>query len=204
MSTLISPELLSSAYDYGSYRQLIDRLLAQGKTTGPYDSKSMLDYTLLNQKRMDKWEKIGKVLPALQELMKNISQPMIWLVLTEGWCGDAAQCLPFIYKMGRLNPLIDLKLILRDQNLDLMDAYRTDGGRSIPKLIALSQQLDELGTWGPRPRPMQNLMLENKKSSAQTYDELAKEMHLWYSKDRGVTLQKEFLELIPEWNKLML
>ncbi len=199
MSTLITPELLRSAYDYRSYRQLIDRLLAQGKTTGPYDSKSMLDYTRLNQKRMDKWEKIGKVLPALQELIKNIGQPMTWLVLTEGWCGDAAQCLPFIYKMAQLNPLIDLKLILRDQNLELMDIYRTDGGRSIPKLIALSDQLTELGTWGPRPRPMQELMLENKKSSAKTYDELAKEMHLWYSKDRGVTLQKEFLELIPQW-----
>ncbi len=199
MSTLITPELLSSAYDYGSYRQLIDRLLAQGKTTGPYDSKSMLDFTRLNQKRMDKWEKIGKVQPVLQELVKNISQPIIWLVLTEGWCGDAAQCLPFIYKMSRLNPLIELKLILRDQNLDLMDAYRTDGGRSIPKLIALNDQLKELGTWGPRPRPMQDLMLENKKSQAKTYDELAQEMHLWYGRDRGYTMQEEFVSLIPQW-----
>lgn len=201
MSALINQGLLQSALTYEDYRQLIDQLYIEGKTTGVDHSPSMLGYTRLNQKRMDKWEKTGHILQELKEILRNIEAPMIWLVITEGWCGDAAQCLPFIYKMSKLSSLIDLQLVLRDQNLPLMDAYRTDGGRSIPKLIALNSQLQELGTWGPRPRPMQELMLENKKTQARSYDELGAEMHLWYSKDKGKTLQTEFMALIPTWSE---
>ena len=201
MTPLITQDLLDTSYQYSDYRTLITTLLDKGKTTGPYDSQEMLDYTHLNLKRMDKWDKIGKITPPLESVIKTIEQPLIWLVLTEGWCGDAAQSLPFLQKMAEVNPRISLKLILRDQNLELMDAYRTDGGRSIPKLIALDVELNELGTWGPRPQPMQQLMLANKKTQAKSYHALAAEMHLWYSKDRGRTLQEEFLERLPQWIK---
>ncbi len=196
----ITQELLSKAMSYTEYREMIDQLLVEGKTTGPNQSESMVNYGLLNQKRMKKWEKIGKITPELNEKLLDLKQPITWLVLTEGWCGDAAQNLPFIAKMAELNEHIDLKFILRDEHLDVMDEFLTGGGRSIPKLITLdSDTLEVLGTWGPRPAPMQKLAIENKISKEKTYQELNEEMHLWYARDKGMTLQNEFLAILDAW-----
>ena len=202
MKPVITRDLVENAMSYNAYRALIDELLERDQTTGPNQSETMVNYGRLNQKRMKKWEKIGKVSPELFELLQDTKKPVIWLVLTEGWCGDAAQNLPFIDKMAQTNEQIDLRLILRDENLEVMDEFLTDGGRSIPKLIALDKEtLAVLGTWGPRPEPMQKLVMENKVSKAKNYAELNEEMHLWYARDKGMTLQNEFLAILGVWNK---
>lgn len=201
MSALITTELISKAYRYDEYRQLLDDLLAEGKTTGHNQSESMINYAVLNQKRMRKWEKIGKITPELKEKLLDIKAPVTWLVLTEGWCGDAAQNLPFIHKMSEINPNIELKFILRDENPELMDQFLTNGGRSIPKLIALDEDLHVLGSWGPRPEPMQREFLENRITQERTGREFTEYMHLWYAKDKGLTLQNEFLAILDVWNQ---
>ena len=151
---------------------------------------------------MQKWEKIGRITSELNEKLLDQKLPTTWLVITEGWCGDAAQNLPFVAKMAELNSNIDLRFILRDEHLELMDEFLTKGGRSIPKLIALdSSTLQVLGTWGPRPEPMQKLAMNNKASKEKTYAELNQEMHLWYAKDKGLTLQLEFLAILDVWNQ---
>ena len=61
---------------------------------------------------------------------------MIWLIITEGWCGDAAQCIPTIEKIAAESKNIETHYVLRDENLDLIDEYLTNNARSIPKLIA--------------------------------------------------------------------
>ncbi|GAB5525757.1 MAG: thioredoxin family protein [Roseivirga sp.] len=202
MKKVITQELVNKAMTYEQYRSLIDELLEQGLTTGPKQNEAMLNYGRLNQKRMKKWEKIAKITPELNERLLDIKRPVIWLVLTEGWCGDAAQNLPLIHKMAEINPLIKLRLILRDENPEVMDEFLTDGGRSIPKLIALDPDtLTPLGTWGPRPAPMQKLVMDNKVSQEKNYGELNEIMHLWYAKDRGITLQNEILAILGVWNK---
>lgn len=202
MKQVITEELVNKAMTYEQYRSLIDELLEQGLTTGPKQNEAMLNYGRLNQKRMKKWDKIAKITPELQESLLDIKRPVTWLVLTEGWCGDAAQNLPLINKMAQINPMIDLRLILRDENLQVMDEFLTDGGRSIPKLIALDPDtLTPLGTWGPRPVPMQKLVMDNKVSKEKNYGELNEVMHLWYAKDRGITLQNEILAILGVWNK---
>ncbi len=201
MSLLISQSLISEAYTYASYREFLDGLLAEGKTTGANQSESMINYATLNQKRMRKWEKIGKITPELMGKVQAIDQKMTWLVITEGWCGDAAQNLPFLNKMAELNPNIDLRFVLRDENLSLMEGFLTNGGRSIPKLIALDDSLEVLGTWGPRPEPMQKAFLANKVSQEKTGKEFTEYLHLWYAKDKGLTLQNEFLAILDVWNQ---
>ncbi len=198
---MINQNLIDQAWDYQGYISMLDDLLAAGKTTGSDQSESMMGYARLNQKRMRKWHKIAKLTPELESVAAQIKAPITWLILTEGWCGDAAQCLPFINKIAELSPFIKVRLILRDENLELMDQYLTDGGRGIPKLICLDKDLNEIGIWGPRPRPMQDLLLENKRTQAKTYDQLSEEMHLWYAKDRGHTLQQEFVKLLKDWNQ---
>src|SRR5690554_7983143 len=101
-------------------------------------------------KRLDKTQQL---LPEVIEAVKRISEKQLWMVLTESWCGDAAQNIPVLKKIADENPLIDFRLVLRDDNDDLMQKYLTNGGRSIPKLIAVSEGMEkELFAWGPRPQ----------------------------------------------------
>jgi hypothetical protein len=198
---LINQSFINEAYTYASYRELLDNLLQQGKTTGTNQSESMVNYATLNERRMKKWDKIGKIIPELMDKLMSIDQKMTWLVVTEGWCGDAAQNFPFLNKMAELNPNIDLRFVLRDENLPLIDAFLTNGGRSIPKLIALDSELSVLGTWGPRPEPVQKAFLENKVSQERTGKEFTEYLHLWYAKDKGITLQGEILAILDVWNQ---
>ena len=133
-----------------------------------------------------------------QVRLKHITTPQIWLVLTEAWCGDAAQNIPFFVKLANHNPLIELRFILRDQNPEIMDAYLTNGGRSIPKLVALNRDnFEELFTWGPRPQVLQKKFeayLEDSKGVSQ--GEFMESMHLWYARDKNNNINAEFMTLI--------
>ena len=97
---------------------------------------------------------------------------------------------------------IELRLILRDQHLDIMDEYLTNGGRSIPKLICLdADTLEEVGTWGPRPEEVQEKAMEWKEDSEISKEEWAKKLHKWYAEDKTQLLQEEFEQLIESWQE---
>ncbi|AKD05461.1 thioredoxin [Pontibacter korlensis] len=200
-TSVITPEHLSQAISYVQYRDMIDKLLAENKTTGTNHSDAMVEYTRMNMHRMRRVEKTV-LEDDLIKVLLSVQTKMIWVVLTEAWCGDAAQSLPAIVKIADASPLIDVKLLLRDENPDVMDAYLTNGGRSIPKLIALdANTLEVLGTWGPRPEPAQQLFQEMKDANV-PYTEFVEKLHGWYAKDRSRTLQNEFKELICKWSQL--
>ena len=201
-NSIVTHAHLNKAINYTHYRELIDNLLAENKTTGTNHAPDMIDYTRLNMHRMLRMEKTIVLDDELVQLLLSVQTKMIWVVLTEAWCGDAAQNLPGIVKIADASPLIDVKLLLRDQNLDIMDKYLTNGGRSIPKLIALdADTLEELGTWGPRPEPAQHLVMEMKQQDL-PFKELAEKLHGWYAKDRSHTLQNEFKVLLRTWARL--
>lgn len=195
---VITQKIIQDALTYGQYRTLINRLLAQGKTTGTNHSEAMLEYTTMNVRRMNRWDKTAVVSSELQEKMENITVPQVWLVLTEAWCGDAAQSLPFLAKLSSYSDKVDLRLILRDEHPEVMDAYLTDGGRSIPKLAALQQDnLNELFTWGPRPQLLQQKFLAYREvPDGVSQLEFTESMHLWYARDKHATMDAEFLTLI--------
>jgi len=198
----ITQQHLVRAMTYTQYRELIDQLLAENKTTGDNHSESLVEYTRMNMHRMRRMEKSTRLDDELVQLLLHVETKMIWVVLTEAWCGDAAQNIPAIMKIADASPLIEVKLLLRDEHLDIMDQYLTNGGRSIPKLIALkADTLEELGTWGPRPEPAQELVLKAKKEEV-PFKEMAEQLHGWYGKDRSRTLQQEFKQLIRQWARL--
>ena len=116
-------------------------------------------------------------------------------MITESWCGDSAQNLPVVAKLAALNSNIDFKIVLRDSNLEFMDLYLTNGGRSIPKLIAFDKNNDELFNWGPRPAEAQKLFSDLKKDGMEV-SEIHKELHLWYGRNRGKEVEKEIAELV--------
>ena len=200
-TSVITRELIDNAMTYEEYSNLVDRLMEEGKTTSGHTDEQMLHYSTMNQHRMKRLDKTVKLDEELEQRLQDVATPMIWLVLSEGWCGDAAQNLPVIKKMADTNDAIDLRIILREENLDVMDQYLTNGGRSIPKLVALNADtLEELGTWGPRPEPAQQLYEEGKSEEGRTKKEIAKEIQKWYSKDKGKTVQEELRPLIEQWD----
>jgi len=198
-STFSLPQnMLEQGLSYEAYKQLMRSLLDAGKTTGANQSPEMVGYTELNWQRMHRVEKTVSLDPVLGEKLRSLERPVRWLLLTEPWCGDAAASLPVIQLMAEASPAIELSLLLRDENLDLMDQFLTDGGRSIPKLVALDPDtLRPLYTWGPRPRPAQDMVRAYKANpDREPYSEFVVQLQLWYAKDRGRTIQEEFLDLI--------
>lgn len=187
------------AIGYDSYRSLVDELLAQGETTGPDNSEAMLHYTKMNVQRMNRVDKTTVLSEELLSTVQDIQGKYRFLVITEGWCGDAAQIVPIINKIVSAAPdKFDLRLTLRDKNLPLIDAHLTNGGRAIPVLLVLNEA-DELvlPKWGPRPAVLQNLMAEWKKDGVEM-PELAEKLHGWYAKDKTVTTQQELLNLLKQ------
>jgi thioredoxin-like negative regulator of GroEL len=197
----ITSDLLNSAYDYDSYNQLIHKLFNENRTTNDDNSESQLNYTKLNIQRASRWEKRAKLNDDLKEIVKKMGSDQIWLVITEGWCGDAAQILPFINKISELNERIELKLILRDQHPEVMDEFLTDGSRSIPKVVVLNKETLEIkGSWGPRPKAIHEDYVQKRRDADYDNKKAAEELHLWYARDKGKTTQEEFKEFLESLN----
>ena len=183
---------------YDEYRRLIDAFLMVGKSTAKRESESLVEYSKLNVVRMNRLDKTTEIIPELQERISEISAPQTWLVLTEGWCGDAAQIVPVFNKIAELNSNIQLKFLLRDEHLELMNKYLTNGkSQSIPKLVVLDEHNNELFNWGPRPQALQELFY-HMKANALNNDSIKEEIHKWYAKDKTISIQKDLLALLKD------
>jgi len=200
----LSEEQIKDAMNYQEYLDLLDELMASSKTTGDNHSEEMLNYTKMNIQRM---KRLNKTVVLNEELQKALDRvfagdfnPQTWVLITEAWCGDAAQNLPLINKIAESCDKIQLKLVLRDENLTLMDQFLTNGGRSIPKLIVLdSGTLKVKGSWGPRPENAQEMVMNFKKIPNGDYSEFVKEVQLWYARDKTQSQQNEFAEKLQLW-----
>jgi hypothetical protein len=196
-----SSQFIAETLSYNTYRILIDDLLAKGKTTGPDQTSAMINYTKMNVQRMKRLDKTVEIAENLLKAVKDLNQHYTWLVLTEAWCGDAAQILPVLNKIGENSDgKISVRHILRDQNLEIMDAHSTNFNRAIPKLIVLNDSLTEVTQWGPRPEKLQNLFLEWKTEPNTTKQDWAKKIHAWYAKDKTVEIQEDLLGIIKLLN----
>lgn len=184
---------IEKGMSYDHYIELITALLAEGKTTGPNQSESMANYARLNAQRMDRIHKTTHLEPELLQALTSM-HPQHWVVLTEGWCGDAANSVPVMDLVAKASEgKIRLTILLRDENLHVMDQYLTNGSRSIPKLVVLdAETLQELHVWGPRPEPAQHLMMEHKANPVEGRD-VYRELQQWYNEDKTRTMQHEWL-----------
>lgn len=202
---MITREIVSGAYSYNSYRELIDGLIAENKTSGKKQSPSRIEYTRLNVHRMNRLDKTTTLDSELLQKLNEITCNQTWLVLSEAWCGDCAQIVPILEKIAiASHGKIEVKILFRDENPFVMDCVLTNGTRSVPKLIALdAETLQMLGTWGPRPDPAQQIMLQWKSNQDKiSWDAFEKELHTWYARDKSQTIQKEFISVIEEWEKV--
>lgn len=190
-------ESLERAMPYTKYRELVKQLVNDNASTGELQNEEMANYTLLNDKRMKRWDKTLKVNEADTNAVKNINSKQTWLVLTESWCGDAAHLIPVMNKVAELNDNIEFKVVLRDENEALMDRFLTNGGKSIPKLIMLdTETLTVLNTFGPRPAGATKLVMDYKEKHGEIKPELKEELQGWYNKDKGQSTIAELIALM--------
>lgn len=154
------------------------------------------EYIHLNQHRISRLEKTYDVNEALAQQVKKLTHKTYWLILTEHWCGDAAQTIPALQKVAELsNGTIEMKLVYRDENPELMDAYLTGESRSIPKLIQLDSHYNVTGIWGPRPTEAQKLVTQLK-SNPETAASYPTELHKWYALNKQKAFESEISKLI--------
>jgi hypothetical protein len=186
---------LKKTISYIDYRALVRNLLAEGKSTGQEQSEDLTKYSLLNDRRMERLDKNIKISHETIQEFQKIKQPQTWLVITESWCGDAAQNLPVLNKIAVTTDHIDLKVVLRDENLALMDLFLTNGGRSIPKLIALDKDNNVIDSWGPRPTVATKMVAAYKEKNGALDPEFKQDLQVWYNKDKGQSVQEDFVSL---------
>jgi len=198
METIIN-QSLSQSLSYADYRKQVTKLLEEGLSTGNEKTSDHLHYSELNEVRMNRLEKTIKIAVENIQKLQSLQKEYIWLVISEGWCGDAAQILPVIYKMAHFSPKIELKIVFRDEDEDLMKMFLTNGGKAIPKLLVIDKKtLEVLVHFGPRPQGAKQLILDYKKKFG-IVDETAKaELQLWYLHDKGITTQNEIMEVMQE------
>jgi len=176
------------------YEAQFDDILEGRNRSAPYDDPEYLHYVKMNLTRSNRLTRKGRMLPKLEELIRNIDRDMHWVLITEPWCGDAAHCHPFIARYAALNDHITLEIRNRDAPDSEIDNYLTNGGKSIPMLIVRDATHQDLFTWGPRPKDTQEMYLDLK-SKAVEWPEILKELQLWYNKNKGVMMQEELYEL---------
>jgi hypothetical protein len=196
MKSSVAKALFNSC-TYLEYRKIVSDLLSEGKSTGNEQSEDLLRYSTLNETRLKRLDKTIAVHEEISTKLKALEKEYIWLVIVEGWCGDVAQILPILNKMALESKKIDLKIVFRDSNDDLMNHFLTNGARAIPKLIIVDKAAGKVcGDWGPRPKGASDL-IKNYKKQFGIVDEKAKsQLQMWYLHDKGLSVQKEVVEMM--------
>jgi Thioredoxin len=197
----IEAKYLQKSQTYEAYMQLMTDLTSQSKTTGDDQSEIFIEFTKLNLSRINRLNKTAQLNLELTGMVEKWTMPMTILVITEAWCGDAAQQLPWFRKIANLNKLIEIKTILRDENPELMNRYLTNSiSKSIPVVLFLNEDKEVMYKWGPRTASL-NTLIQSWSSENLPKNEKNIRIHTWYAKNKGVDLQLELTLIFKEMSK---
>jgi len=190
-------ESLQKAISYQDYRNLVKQLVSDGSTSGNEKTEALINYTLLNDRRMKRWDKTVKVSEDVKEKITHFKGNITWLVITESWCGDAAHVIPVLNKLAELSENINLKLVFRDENEALMDQFLTNGGRAIAKLIMIDNTTgDVVNTFGPRPSEATQLVNNYKAEHGKLTPQFKEDLQVWYNKNKGQNIIDDAIALL--------
>ena len=131
------------------------------------------------------------VVPAdLVERLRKVGGGMRLLVLSEDWCSDCFSAVPLVARLAEAAG-VDLRVLARDANPDLMDAYLSSGTRSIPVVMVLDDDFRVRSWWGPRPAALQRWYRNEPPSP-----ERSRKKRAWYARDRGRSVVAEIVETV--------
>lgn len=189
---------IERSISYSAYRSLMKQLVEENSTTGLEKSESLAEYTKLNDRRMNRWDKTLKISEASKAKLSKFNSNMTWLAISESWCGDAAHVLPVLYKIAELIN-INFRVVLRDENLELMDLFLTNGARAVPKLIMIDNVTGHvLNTFGPRPQDATKLVLDYKEKHGVITPEFKETLQVWYNKNKGQSIIDDMTNILCE------
>jgi len=195
----IIKESINGGISYRDYRELVEQLADEHSNTGIEKTEALANYTKLNDRRMRRWDKTIKISKETQQKISEFNQKMTLLIITESWCGDAAHVIPALNKMAELNPNIDVKLVLRDENLELMDMFLTKGGRAIPKVIMIDDETGAvLSTYGPRPSEASSYVNRFIAKNGSLTPEFKEDLQHWYNGDKGQNIINDIIEILSQ------
>lgn len=188
---------LKKGISYEDYRNLVRDLVEKESTSGNDKTEALVNYTMLNDRRMKRWDKTIKLSEDLKERISNFKGNVTWLVITESWCGDAAHVVPVLNKIAEQSENIDFKLVFRDENPELMDQFLTNGGRAIAKLIMIDNATGEvLNTFGPRPSEATQMVIDYKTKHGSLTPEFKENLQVWYNKNKGQNIVDDILAML--------
>ncbi|MBL7997983.1 MAG: thioredoxin family protein [Candidatus Kapabacteria bacterium] len=191
-------DIFEVSISYNEYRSItVANIEAYKNGDRSMRNVEKMDTVILNHSRMNRIEKHYQPNSALREAIAAIDTPQTWIVISEDWCGDSAQIVPYLNAIASLNDNILFGIVIRDMYPDVMDLYLTDGTRGIPKLIAFGKDGAELFTYGPRPAPGAALVAE-RKAQGISKDQFLEELQRWYNTDKGMSLEQEILQRIQQ------
>ncbi|WP_460220680.1 thioredoxin family protein [Psychroserpens sp. MEBiC05023] len=188
---------LKKAISYEDYRTLVRQLVEDESTSGHEKTEALVNYTMLNDRRMKRWDKTIKISDDIKARVSNFKGNITWLVITESWCGDAAHVIPVLNKIAEFSENITLKLVFRDENEALMDQFLTNGGRAIAKLIMIDNTSDEVvNTFGPRPSEATQMVNNYKAEHGTLTPEFKEDLQGWYNKNKGQNIISDLMTLL--------
>jgi len=153
-------------------------------------------YIPLNLHRMNRISKTIKLKEELILKLKSLPAKIKWLVISEHWCGDSSQSLSAINAVSETSDgKIELRIIYRDENPELMNAHLTNGTKSIPKLLEFDDEFNLKREWGPYPEAAGKLISELR-SNPDTAASYKQKLHKWYADDKTFSTQKDLLDLL--------
>ena len=120
------------------------------------------------------------------------------LIISEDWCGDASNTVPVIARLAETAPGVEVRIVKRDENPELMDRHLTNGARSIPLAVVLDRDFRLVGQWGPRPAELQEMVLREKKAGLRPLAEIYRDVRRWYARDRGESTLREILAVMKQ------
>lgn len=195
MNTVLKDSLQGSM-SYVTYRNLVKILVEEKSNSGIEKNEDLANFTVLNDKRMKRWDKTLKISEEYQLKLSHFNKNITWLVITESWCGDAAHIVPVLYKIAEyIN--INFRVVLRDENLELMDLFLTNGARAVPKLLMIDNLTgDVVSTYGPRPSEATRMVLDYKEKNGTITSEFKEDLQVWYNKDKGENIVNDITEML--------
>ena len=192
----IIKEAAARSISYLEYRELVATHTENHTNTGAETTEALAEYTKLNNQRLKRLDKTMKLLPENKEFLDAFKEDAYFLIITESWCGDAAQTMPMMNKVAEAAN-VPLRVVLRDDNPQLMDEFLTNGGRAIAKLILIDNRKGlPVATWGPRPTNATAYVAAEKAAKGTLSPEFKQELQNWYNKDKGKDTEKDLLQML--------
>ena len=120
--------------------------------------------------------------------------PWRLLVMSEDWCGDAVNTVPVVQRLVERVPGLELRIVGRDANPDIMEAHLTGSSKSIPVVMMFGPDFRELGWWGPRPSELQAWVQGPGRELSP--DDRYREIRRWYARNHGRTTLDEVVSML--------